>query len=149
MGFVRRNISTLFLYLPAPWRLATSRRKIDVCSIVVARFGQRGDLAWAVKQLETEMARHAQSARRQCGHRSVAHCVAGGACRGAGNGRREMQKKAGAGPCKTLSCEQRAEIERQLRMQGRLQTSADELAKLRNARRLKAGGQQHETNRCN
>jgi hypothetical protein len=42
-----------------------------------------------------------------------------------------MRKKTPAGPCRTLSAEQRAEIERQMRGQGRLQASASDLVKLR------------------
>jgi hypothetical protein len=43
-----------------------------------------------------------------------------------------MRKKTPAGPCRTLGAEQRAEVERQLRAEGRLR-AADEaqLAKLR------------------
>jgi hypothetical protein len=52
-----------------------------------------------------------------------------------------MRKKTPAGPCRTLSAEQRAEVEQALRAQGRLRAvSADNLEKLRNARRIKAGG---------
>ena len=43
-----------------------------------------------------------------------------------------MRKKTPAGPCRTLSAEQRAEVERQLRAQGRLRTANEtELEKLR------------------
>jgi hypothetical protein len=43
-----------------------------------------------------------------------------------------MRKKTPAGPCKTLSPEQRAEVEKQMREQGRLRTANEtELEKLR------------------
>jgi hypothetical protein len=48
-----------------------------------------------------------------------------------------MRKKTPAGPCRTLSAEQRAEVERQMREQGRLR-AADEaqLEKLRRRREM-------------
>jgi hypothetical protein len=49
-----------------------------------------------------------------------------------------MRKKTPAGPCRTLSAEQRAEVEKQMRAQGRLKPAdADELEKLRKHRLLK------------
>jgi hypothetical protein len=51
-----------------------------------------------------------------------------------------MRKPSHAAPCRTLSAEQCAEVERQLREQGRLRAASEaELTKLRNARKLKAG----------
>jgi hypothetical protein len=53
-----------------------------------------------------------------------------------------MRKKTPAGPCRTLSAEQRAEIERQLRVEGRLRTANKvELERLRAARRLRAASE--------
>ena len=50
----------------------------------------------------------------------------------------QMRKKTQAGPCTTLSAEERAVIERQLQAQGRLRAAnQDELEKLRVARRMK------------
>jgi hypothetical protein len=46
---------------------------------------------------------------------------------------------SGASPCRTLSVTQRAEVEQRLSAEGRLRAANEaELAKLRNARRLKA-----------
>jgi hypothetical protein len=42
-----------------------------------------------------------------------------------------MRKKTPAGPCRTLSAEQRSEVERQMRDQGHLQASAADLLKLK------------------
>jgi hypothetical protein len=53
-------------------------------------------------------------------------------------------KKPNAGPCRTLSAEQRAEVERQMREQGRLLPISEvELEKLRNTRRLRATREVH------
>jgi hypothetical protein len=53
-----------------------------------------------------------------------------------------MRKKTPAGPCRTLSAEQRAEIKRQLRVEGRLRTANKvELERLRAARRLRAASE--------
>jgi hypothetical protein len=48
-----------------------------------------------------------------------------------------MRKQSHGAPCRTLSAEERTEVERQLRAQGRLQLKEVELVKLRNARRLR------------
>jgi hypothetical protein len=56
-----------------------------------------------------------------------------------------MRKKMSAGPCRTLSAEQRAEVERQMRDEGRLRSANEaELEKLRRRKTLlQEGAAQH------
>ena len=56
-----------------------------------------------------------------------------------------MRKKTPAGPCRSLSAEQRDEIEKRLRKQGHLQASADDLVKLRRRKLLLQGAEHHDT----
>jgi hypothetical protein len=55
-----------------------------------------------------------------------------------------MRKKVND-PGRTLSAEQRDAVERQLREQGRLQASADDLVKLRRRKLLLQGAEHHDT----